>query len=745
MDLNNVNKVTTSLTEQELQALPKYVREELIDIVENTVFIQNLISPERKYARDLERDSKGRIKVDITNPHILENTDYFREAAIHYEKHGCYTFAYPSKSPNSQFMRYWKEQIRRCYEGYVREEDGEWIPGDFYFYLNFSPIIKVIHKKGSKKGSRVVGFPDFYDGDYFYFHYLHQAKEQGKHADILKSRGKGYSFKGGAGLAYSFFLGDSEEANKNIKGYAIANEKEYLVKDGILNKFVDIIDFLAEASPFPRNRLKNSLNDMHWKLGYLHKYLNIEKGLKNEIIGVTLKNDPQKARGKRGSRIYWEENGKFPNVTQAWQIARPSVEEDGIAFGLMVTWGTGGTEGADFIGAQKFFYSPVAYNILALPNVYDKGTDPTQHKCALFHPVYLNMKECMDKDGNSDVIKALIRELHALDLLIKETNDPNEIIQAKAERPIFPQDALMRKEGSIFPTADLKEHLSQILVKEAEFTSGHFIGDLVIDASGQVKLNSVADKMPIREYPIKNNKNKEGAVEIYTKPYTDAKDIPFGRYIAGMDPFDDDESSTNSLGSIFIMDSVTERIVAEYTGRPRTANEFYEICYRLLKYYNAVCNYENDKKGFFGYMSNKNALHYLSDNPEILKDMQMMKPNYYGNKKKGTNSGKNINRLGRRLLADWLISPAYGEEELLNLHTIRSIGLLRELISWTPDVNADRVSAMGMLMILKLDRETMKESYKKEIVDELNKSTFFGELLKNNIHGGTPNSFLSRL
>jgi len=745
------NKTQTHITEDELNSFPKFVREEFLTILDEVEFIKNMSSIDRPYAKDLPRDAQGRIIVDVTKPHILENTDYFRQAAIYYQKHGCYTKAFPTRNPNSEYMQFWKREIHRIYNGMVREEDGEWIPGEFYFYLNYSPIIKVIQKeKGKKRGQRVVDFPDFYDGDYLFFHYIHQAREAGSHADILKSRGKGYSFKGGSLLAKAFLFGDTEKAKEKIRAYALANEKEYLIKDGILNKFQDIINFLAERTPFPRLRIKDSLHDMHWRLGYIDKAQKIEKGLLNEVIGVSLMNDPQKARGKRGSYVLWEENGKFPNVVTAWQIARPSVEEDGIAFGLMITWGTGGTEGANFEGAQKFFYGPSAFNILPLPNVWDKGVNSSATQSAFFHPVYMNMRGCMDKDGNSDVIQAIIDELFRIQRLRDANADPNDIIQAKAERPIYPQDALMRKEGSLFPVGDLKAYLADISPNLQSFVAGHFVGDLVVTKKG-VELDSTVEKEPIRDFPLKDNLNKHGAVEIFEKPYTDAKDIPFGRYIAGMDPFDDDSSTTNSLGSIFVMDSVTERIVAEYTGRPRTANEFYEICRRLLMYYNAICNYENDKKGFFAYMDRRNSLHYLADNPEILKSMQMMKPNYYGNKKKGTNSGKKINSFARRLLADWLLDKAYvvegtnEEETVLNLHTIRSIGLLNELIKWTPDINADRVSAMGMLMILKADREKISERIMEEGKEvELN-SQFFNNLLKKNIHNKPRNSFFSQL
>lgn len=104
----------------------------------------------------------------------------------------------------------------------------------------------------------------------------------------------------------------------------------------------------------------------------------------------------------------------------------------------------------------------------------------------------------------------------------------------------------------------------------------------------------------------------------------------------------------------------------------------------------------------FSYFSNKGKLHLLCETPKILKDKQLIRDNnLYGNKLYGTNSSKEINRWGRQLQADWLIKPAYGEEETgkLNMHKVRSIGYLKELISWNPDLNADRVSSMGLLMI----------------------------------------------
>jgi len=136
-------------------------------------FIRYLTSVVRKRACDLERDSKGRIKVDITHPHILEDMDYFRPAALFFQKNGCYTKLRPNNNPNSEFGKWILEEARRCREGYVRESDGEWVTGDYYYFLNYAPMSLVKKQnKNDRKGKRVVDFPTVWDGHYLKFHAL---------------------------------------------------------------------------------------------------------------------------------------------------------------------------------------------------------------------------------------------------------------------------------------------------------------------------------------------------------------------------------------------------------------------------------------------------------------------------------------------------------------------------------------------------------------------------------------------
>jgi len=688
---------------------------EFMEVLEDIPYISNLISSDRRRVIDMPKDDYGKIIVDVENPHILENMDYFREAAITFKETGKYTNLVPNSHPNSEYYRFWQEEARRCREGMIRE-DGEWITGLNYFYWNYSPILKV-GEDDTELAVKVRGFPNPWDGDYAYYHYIEKCRRSGKHGNVLKARGRGYSYKGGSGLAKYFKLGDRHtprESRREQAVFAIANEKEYLTKDGVLNKFVSNVTFLDKNTPWPRAKLKDSLNDMHWRMGYINRKTKDESGTLNEVIGVSLKNDAQKARGKRGPYIIWEEMGKFPDLLTAWMVARPSVESGNRAFGTMIAYGTGGTDEADFSAAEEMFYNPNGYNILGLQNVFDRGAG-SNSLCAFFSPEYMNREDCYDENGNSDVIKALIEIMEARKTIKYGTSDPNALTQAKAEAPITPQEAVLRKGGTIFPVSDLKDYLADVSVNEGAFFAPHYVGRISISSDGEARFKLDNSIMPIREFPIKDNLNKEGAIEIFQLPIKNANgEVPRYRYIGGCDTYDDDHSTTTSLGSVFIMDRITDSIVAEYTGRPRTANEFYEIVYRLGKFYNALINYENDKKGLFGYFSNRRALYLLCDTPEILKSMEMIKaPVLYGNKAKGSPSGVQINAWGRILQADYLLEPAYGalargedkeEEEdeiLLNLHTIRSIGYIKELIKWNPDGNFDRISAMGMLMILR--------------------------------------------
>lgn len=753
------NIVNTTLTDEMLKDLTKEELKTFKEYFYGIQFVQNLVDPNRKYAKDLPRyenpnldtsitklkpDPKGKVRVDLANPHILEDMDYFRQSAIHFQKHGRYTLLMPSRNPYSDYVKFWDREVKRCWYGMTRESDGEWITGYHYFYLNYTNIQRNILNEGSKRADRSYNFPDFYDGDYWFFHYLERAREYGKHTTTLKKRGAGYSYKAGSKLARNFILGESENSDKEVASFAIANEKEYLTKDGVLNKFVSIVDYCGSNTPFPRRReLKDSWNNMHWIMGYKDPETGLEKGTKNQVMGVTLKNDPERARGKRGVLIEWEEFGKFNDALKAWNIGRPSVEADGFAFGLMNAYGTGGTEGAAFEGLRELFYSPDGYNVMPLDNVYDKNAKPGA-KCAFFHATYLNAEGMMDKDGNSDVVATLLDIIKARIKVKYNSRDAATLTQTIAEKPITPQEAIMKVGGSIFPTVDIRDYLEEARVNEARFTQDILVGDLIAVSEDTVRFEVNHDKRSIRKYEA-NKSDLEGAIEIFKLPEVQENGRPEPyRYIAGIDPVDNDYVTTGSLASIFIFDMMTDQIVAEYTGRPQLAEDFYEICRRLLIFYNAQANYENNIKGLFGYFNNKHCLYLLCDTPQYLRDIEEVKAVLHGNKGKGTRSTAGVLDQGKRLQKSWMLQPynftnSEGEEEqTITLRTIKSLGYLEELERWNPDGNFDRVSAMDMVMILRQDRlKTFKT--REEVDTYIEEDDFIRNNFDDKIRGASPN------
>lgn len=269
----------------------------------------------------------------------IVNSDKFRQAALFFEKNGCYTFA---PEGTTDYFNYWKQEQQRCLNGYTAP-DGDQITGYHYFYLNYSPIMKLVEteytdRNGTKRTrrERLFRFPDFWDYDWFYYNAIEQAEDEGKHMVVLKARARGYSFKGASMLCRNYFL------IPKSKNFAVASEQKFLTGDGLLTKAWQIMDFLDKHSGWAKRRLRAT--SLERTSGFKVKDeitgKEVEDGYLSSITGITLKNDPERIRGTRGRLFLWEESGKFPDIKQAWQIARPSVEtDDGVAFGLMIAFG----------------------------------------------------------------------------------------------------------------------------------------------------------------------------------------------------------------------------------------------------------------------------------------------------------------------------------------------------------------------------------------------------------------------
>lgn len=646
----------------------------------------------------------------------LHNTDKFRQAAIFFQEHGCYTLA---PRGTTDYNKYWEQETDRCINGY-KAPDGEGITGYNYFYLNYSPIMRLkeeeyTDREGNlrKRRQRILEFPSFWDYDYYYFCAIEQAELEGKHMAVLKCRQRGYSFKGGSMLVRNYMLFPGS------KNFAIASEQKFLVGDGLLTKAWQIMDFLDKHTAWAKQRLVSTRMERTSGYKITDEFgKQTEQGYLSSITGITLKNDPERVRGTRAKLVLWEEAGKFPSLLDAWRIEQPSVEtDDGKAFGLMICFGTGGTEGASFDGLKELFYKPKSYNVLSFPNIWDDGRESTE--CGFFVPAYSNLESFdedgkqlyMDKDGNS------LRE-KAIENLIEQRNKVKEggasqqsIDRFISERPIKPAEAVLELGKNIFPRKLLMDQLTRLRTNVKLQNMKHIV-DLDWDGNGQVKATEKKSG-DITNYPLKKGDKPHGSVVIWEYP---VKDPPLGLYIGGCDPYDHDDSFTNSLGSTFIFKRVrageawNDVIVAEYSGRPDTAEEYYENARKLLTFYNARLLFENERKGIYPYFTNKHCDYLLADQPdkiitEVFKDSKVQR-------RKGCHMTKQIRAYGEGLILEWLLDEF--EPGHPNVERVYSEPLIEELISNDGVKNVDRLIALCMVMIYREELYQLKVSSAKE-------------------------------
>lgn len=646
----------------------------------------------------------------------LHDTDKFRQAAIFFQQHGCYTLA---PRGTTDYNKYWEQETDRCINGYTAP-DGEGITGYNYFYLNYSPIMQLkeeeyTDREGNlrKRRQRILEFPSFWDYDYYYFCAIEQAELEGKHMAVLKCRQRGYSFKGGSMLVRNYML------IPGSKNFAIASEQKFLIGDGLLTKAWQIMDFLDKHTAWAKQRLVSTRMERTSGYKITDEFgKQTEQGYLSSITGITLKNDPERVRGTRAKLVLWEEGGKFPSLLDAWRIEQPSVEtDDGKAFGLMIAFGTGGTEGASFEGLKELFYKPKSYNVLSFPNIWDEGRENTE--CAFFVPAYSNLESFdddgnqvyMDKDGNSYKEKAIQNLIDQRNKVKDGGASQQSIDRFISERPIRPAEAVLELGKNIFPRKLLMDQLTRIRTNKKLQSMKHIV-DLEWDGNGQVK----ATEKPsgdITNYPLKKGDKPHGSVVIWEYP---VKDPPLGLYIGGCDPYDHDDSFTNSLGSTFIFKRVrageawTDVIVAEYSGRPDTAEEYYENVRKLLTFYNARLLFENERKGIYPYFTNKHCDYLLADQPdkiisEVFKDSKVQR-------RKGCHMTKQIRAYGEGLILEWLLDEF--EEGHPNVERVYSEPLIEELIENDGVRNVDRVIALCMVMIYREELYQLKVSSAKE-------------------------------
>jgi hypothetical protein len=636
----------------------------------------------------------------LFNIPIFTKTDEFRQEAIKFNKTKVYC-QYPKGT--IPFDEYWDNQTRLCKEG-MTNSAGIYITGPHYFYLNFIQILAADETTGRK----LKQFPRFIDVDYDYFRLIEQARHEKKGLILLKPRRMGFSYKSASLITHEYnFFRDSRsyvgaflgELSEQTMGFTLEN----------LNFLDKNTEWRKQRNPdtrdFVKARYKSQVDGVDSWRGYM-----------SEIQSITFKNNPFASVGKSASLFLWEEAGKFENLVNSFNITEPCWKDGSNMTGLPIVQGTGGDMEGGTRDFSELFYNPSKYGFISLTNTWDAGKDNTD--CGWFIPATRGRlgefkgQPMVDKDGNSNELLAMESIMETRELKAK-SGDPQAIKDSITQYPLTPAEGFLRSKGSVFPVLELAEQLSK-LETQAKYKDAGQNGEFYFDKDNLIKFRISTDCNPIVEYPLRQSDNKNGCVVIWEHPELENGHIPHSLYIAGCDPYDQDKSGTGSLGSIFIYkrfyraDKTHDLIVAEYTGRPNLADDFYETCRRLLIYYNAECLYENQLKGLKGYFEQKNCLHYLYETPQILNDIvkdSKVRRGYGIHMNRGNGGSTGIKDQCEIYLKQWLLgerqtSELPGEQiTTLNLHTILSPALLKELIAYNYDDNFDRCISF-MLCIL---------------------------------------------
>lgn len=658
----------------------------------------------------------------------LKNTDRVRGAALHFLEFGYYTQSLPG---TKDYYDFWDEEKNKCLYGYKIDEGTDTelhVTGFHYFYLNYCPIDRAVDEvmpDGSTQARRERTFPAFYDGDYEYFHEIDIARKKNKHMIVLKARRKGYSYKAGSMLARNYFF------VKNSKNFVFAGQKEYLIGDGLLSKAWEFLSFIDDHTAWAQPRLRD--REMSKMSGYKKKVngVDIEMGMKSQIIGVSLKDAPDKVRGKAGELVFFEEAGSFPGLLKAWEVTMPTMRQGSKTLGMMVAFGTGGTEGADFEAMEEIFYNPAAYDCMDYDNIWDEGSLGT--KCGYFIPIYKNLDGFIDDQGNSMRTAAIVYEEQMRNKK-KGAADAKSLDQYIAEHPFSPQEATLQVTANLFDIASLQEQYNKIKAKNLQ--SIGTIGDLYHNTKGEVKFKINGDLRQITKYPHRKDDDTTGGVVIYQAPYKNAAlQIPLNMYIICHDPYGQSQAAdSSSLGAAYVIKRVNnisspdDMIVASYVGRPNSSDDFNRNLFLLADYYGCKIGFENDRGEVIPYAKRFRKMHRLQEEFEMLDKRELQSKNV--KRQYGMHMTEARKKQGEIYIRDWLNTPRSTDvdgKKTLNLHKIYDLALLTELIKFNHKGNFDRVMAfmIGMYHTRELYNAEVKDVLEDGTTDEWFERNFY--------------------
>ncbi len=635
----------------------------------------------------------------------------FRQAAKYFEEHGYYPHYNPvyqdkiDARQGSDFRKYWDEERRRCRFGH--KIGNTTITGNMYFHLNYGRIQKLpeltaAQNKALQEGKsisieKVQGFPDPWDSTWHILNYIQDAKDAGKHAALIKSRGIGATYILST-LALNIYY-----HTPGGKVYVLAPHEVYLTgTDAILTRMWEHMDFMETHTPFFKIREGGNTNTKMVRRAKLnarssgHHGGNAGKEAPS-IQGLIVQN-ANKFRGPRGHLLILDEAGINKNVSKILNISKRAFEQNKAVYGMILPVGTGGSALSDLAGFQDIILNPESYDILGIENTFSKVG--SGKKMALFIGAYWNNAGHYDSLGRSNTQQAYDAEIAVREAKAKLVSTKSETyLQYVSENALHPEEALQNIATSHMPTELLNAQLDFLRSNPPDVEIGR------MDLSTLTTGTFIPDKtlIPLNEFPTNKGVHYKGAVVIKYRP------VPLHEYIIGVDPYAQDTSGTASHGAIYVFDLTADRFVAHFVGRPKINSAFMKTAITMARYYNnAGTLFENDIPEFNSMYKMYDALDLLLPQPSIVSTIL---PTSKVRRKFGMHKSVKVYNTTFTWFVDWMVASLEtddGKVGLINMDTMYDIGLLLELILFSEDLNFDRLNAVSMVLLQRQEYLTLK-------------------------------------
>lgn len=675
---------------------------------------------------------------------IVINIERLSKAADTFDEYGTYCDYDPSTPAYESFWQretsrrkkgvfikaklYYKD-IPKFFDINTTDEERESllqplrITGAHYTYLNYGRIERTpndkerarLKREGAEYVETVMGFPRYWDGDYWNFKIDEFIANNKFHLTKAKARRKGFSYKRGSQAANTINL------FPNVTVTLAADQLAYLTDKGATTFMAKkCLDHFEEHTFWRRGYISEAIDDI--LLGYRVS----TKGLKNfgwmsNLYSVACGKNESAAVGKKAIEIDFEEAGKFPNLQKALDVTLSNTESGAISVGTIRVYGTGGTKGANWAAFSKAFYNPKMNKMLCMENVWD--INKRHEVCGFFFPQVWDCEPYVER-GNSIIFTA-----YAWDKQDKENhfhnNDSETHIIYKAQRANTPAEAFINTTENMFASPELNLHVSDLINDNA--TRFFQDGWIVVNDLGNSNKAEFIPKAEcikrdifgkgrfhefVNQVPHGSRDDTHGCVRMYYRPFLVNGEVPKDLYFVSVDAYKVDKAQKDvtdkhSLYSAQVWmrsNTITpypnqKLLVCEYIGRLDTMEQNDIVTMGMCLMYNAECCPEAGTGETVSNFIKYKLRRYLMLDPTNANTRKLTNPN---NNDYGIVIGDGDKKYnGLRMLKEFIYEPlSYTADgkPIRRLKSISSVRLLLECQRFTAEGNFDHISAAIVAM-----------------------------------------------